>query len=949
MKVAQAKTDVATMNSNCLNNQTNNHCCKRTEQSSSSAFTLMLEQLGQNKEVLCKSQQRDEIDVSVQEKIQILTELFDKSKGNFLARFGKYLTMEQLKLFENLDDSITDNYEIKFHLKNMFSTSTSIKRHKQIRNKRYAALKHLITKGSYFSEVEMMKRNPLLYEHLVGRFLSNEEKRIRDRGSNNNLNSFVHVLLDGIEKQQMENKKKLQEEAENVRGANDFFSSDSDEECNAHLDQKPQRFLWGEIPENNERSPPMRIIQQVDVSITVQEKQILKEEFVSTMYEHFLDGKDEDFDYSTVDNNEEYDNLKIIEYDEEEKYFDLDDTENVNMTVEGEKEQESSEDELDIYMNALNQHPSSMRNRNRRWLLAWTFASLFPHIMLYEGVTEHGGHLKDNTNEARGVFTPRMNYEQWTPLGRGDPLKNDPTYDYVPPMLDHVHYWIETSSKKPDSSITNNNQKTEILVLGVSAKKSSVGTSTPAESRKDVYDSFLKFAEAPKLGMPSNYQRMSRPPYYYHHHNYHHRQHYYPVSTIENKNKIENVASAKNEQILYTFLKPPPVSLNNHNTIQFSETLNPVVTTESPSTIIVTKVPGTSHTVEESSLLYQSSTIQNEKRFTEHFGIDGASSSQVTWRTPASGEAELNITYRKNSNSNNVEDITKISQTMHKGQVRDDEIDIANTYVSIAKPEAQMHSPEIISSLAVEVPKMLSKSITQLINSNFKTQMQKITPMTMQTLHTMQTMKPPPILPTPVFETSLHNLLQSEVTTNNVWSTLPSNKFKLNSTTYSPMETASISLTTDPFFKHYKQPNEPLKNPMHLIIQGHSKVKTYGPNKQDHELLVQETNEIPTSEEKEDYIVKHLHAYKKDMNDGRLRQGRSSILQTLSHVVQTGLGAIDYTENEANSRNNDVQETEVIVSYDVSGQTDTTSERYYKGIVEPGDIVRNNKSIISVT
>lgn len=34
-----------------------------------------------------------------------------------------------------------------------------------------------------------------------------------------------------------------------------------------------------------------------------------------------------------------------------------------------------------------------------------------------------------------------MDFDEWTPLGRGDPLKNDPTFDYLPPVLDKVHYW----------------------------------------------------------------------------------------------------------------------------------------------------------------------------------------------------------------------------------------------------------------------------------------------------------------------------------------------------------------------------------------------------------------------------------------------------------------------------------------------------------------------------
>lgn len=44
------------------------------------------------------------------------------------------------------------------------------------------------------------------------------------------------------------------------------------------------------------------------------------------------------------------------------------------------------------------------------------------------------------------MISPRMDFEQWTPLGRGDPLKNDPTFDYLPPVLDKVHYWKPSPS-----------------------------------------------------------------------------------------------------------------------------------------------------------------------------------------------------------------------------------------------------------------------------------------------------------------------------------------------------------------------------------------------------------------------------------------------------------------------------------------------------------------------
>lgn len=45
-------------------------------------------------------------------------------------------------------------------------------------------------------------------------------------------------------------------------------------------------------------------------------------EFLNIMKQRFLEGEDKDFDYSEVDTNEEYDNLKILSQDEEDKYFD---------------------------------------------------------------------------------------------------------------------------------------------------------------------------------------------------------------------------------------------------------------------------------------------------------------------------------------------------------------------------------------------------------------------------------------------------------------------------------------------------------------------------------------------------------------------------------------------------------------------------------------------------
>jgi hypothetical protein len=43
-----------------------------------------------------------------------------------------------------------------------------------------------------------------------------------------------------------------------------------------------------------------------------------------------------------------------------------------------------------------------------------------------------------------------MDFDEWTPIGRGDPLKNDPTFDYSPPMVSKVKYWINPLHRTPD-------------------------------------------------------------------------------------------------------------------------------------------------------------------------------------------------------------------------------------------------------------------------------------------------------------------------------------------------------------------------------------------------------------------------------------------------------------------------------------------------------------------
>jgi len=81
------------------------------------------------------------------------------------------------------------------------------------------------------------------------------------------------------------------------------------------------------------------------------------------MKERFLSGQDKDFDYTAVDDNVLLDDLKQIERDEEDAYFDCsdDDDNDDNGAFAIDKQSPSGddgEDELDVYMRHLNKHHS---------------------------------------------------------------------------------------------------------------------------------------------------------------------------------------------------------------------------------------------------------------------------------------------------------------------------------------------------------------------------------------------------------------------------------------------------------------------------------------------------------------------------------------------------------------------------------------------------------------
>jgi len=237
-----------------------------------------------------RQQQKDEPDLSLEEKEQIVTDLLLKNEAEFLNRYGRFLSEDLLGYFEN-----GNSYEVDFYLEKARQENCRFVKQQRVKNRRYQALQNMLESGSdYFKEAEMKRRNPLLYNQLIGQYMSEEEKEAKNRPDTANC-KLSDIILEHIDITDERDKREEEEEHENV----EEFDTDSDEEDDGN-----------------------------DVAGTDETgRDLLRQEFVRAAYNSFLEGRDEGFDYRNVDNNSELDNLDIEERDAEERYFDDEDAE----------------------------------------------------------------------------------------------------------------------------------------------------------------------------------------------------------------------------------------------------------------------------------------------------------------------------------------------------------------------------------------------------------------------------------------------------------------------------------------------------------------------------------------------------------------------------------------------------------------------------------------------
>ncbi|XP_049283910.1 coiled-coil domain-containing protein 97 [Anopheles funestus] len=334
--------------------------------------TDIIEHIVNNQRVFYKNQQINDPELTLYEKQTILRDVLNESHGTFLYRFGFFIHDEHLRYFEQAEQtqaySPDEKYEIQYHLERIRKLRNG-GRAIEVRNRRYAALQQMCDDGTYFTETEMMARDPLLYEQLVGQFMTEREKQERDARVPTP-QSVVGILLKQIDKDRTE--KTLQEQKSEERQLQPDGDDSRDQLDRSRPNSPPgcSSSQWGNFDDDEKvRVAELRQARQKRARqkrmpthlMTAGERELLRDEFIGIMHARFIAGEDEEFDYTQVDDSEKYDDLVEINQDAEEKYFDKEDEQDsndrnedaLNMSVD---QAEESEDELDIYMRHLNRH-----------------------------------------------------------------------------------------------------------------------------------------------------------------------------------------------------------------------------------------------------------------------------------------------------------------------------------------------------------------------------------------------------------------------------------------------------------------------------------------------------------------------------------------------------------------------------------------------------------------
>lgn len=325
---------------------------KLTDLSLSEGPKAMFERIVKNSDVYYRSEQRGAPDLTEKEKLDLLSRLYDENPRLFMRRYSQYMVSADCKCFDLSD------YEMAYHAKLVDSRCSSAdkpeKRNKKevlVRNQRYAELERLKRETDYFSNAKMREREPLLFDKMVGKFLSEEEQLyLRPTVENDSLSGMFmqfedsKIISDRRKKQQRDHKYAFQRRI----GISEDFSEfgnlarhigsrvfveeqEDDDEAGCSSDAggaKMSGATKSECSKMDEERSIEEVVQPEDCSSSEDERtaEQLKSDFIDHMEQRFLKGEDEEFfDYSTIEGgpfSREFE--KMRNQDIEDAYFDSD-------------------------------------------------------------------------------------------------------------------------------------------------------------------------------------------------------------------------------------------------------------------------------------------------------------------------------------------------------------------------------------------------------------------------------------------------------------------------------------------------------------------------------------------------------------------------------------------------------------------------------------------------
>ncbi|KAG8226529.1 hypothetical protein J437_LFUL006919 [Ladona fulva] len=470
---------------------------------------------------------------------------------------------------------------------------------------------------------------------------------------------------------------------------------------------------------------------------------------------------------------------------------------------------------------------------------------------------------KDTVRERRsprGLFSPRLEYDEWTPLGRGDPLKNDPTYDYVPPVLDRVHYWIDPSSRTPDvpqptpavalpaptSSPTTApsveqrtpNQAPPTTVIVYPANVRSPIPTGATDDRPDPFDAvadarldahpFLTFVDGPKF---TPKQPPITPPTLPPHKRVTHYGEFRPLSTqqphkhhshgpsppqpIRHSAHPYRMSSPYYTPTRITHVHPPHLQMSHLEAGEMDISTAPGQPPTPLQMLVPPPLPGTEPQIPfvPAEIIPQEQTVGQTLTSTEmQKPIPVTNPDPHTtpvhpvFTAPTTSAPRVVIpTHPPTTVSTPIEEEENAS-------VSETEVKEPEQYM-VPPPNEPLSPVPDFSESTVEIQESLELTTSEFPSSTTD----KWTTYKEQSSELTQSMQPPTTTPQPILYVTF-----PPTTTSTQTPPTP---------TTTPPTTTTPSLTTDPLFSHYKQPSAPLRGPMYLIIEGHSKVKTYGAGK----------------------------------------------------------------------------------------------------------------------